>query len=38
MADNGKHEIPSWALIPMWLATLIGAYFLTLDVKRRFFS
>lgn len=29
-------EIPTWALIPMWLSTLIGAFFLTRDLMWRF--
>jgi len=28
--------IPGWALLAMWAATLVGAYFLTRDVWRRF--
>jgi hypothetical protein len=28
-------ELPTWGLIPMWLATLIGAYFLTKEVNKR---
>jgi hypothetical protein len=29
-------ELPSWALIPMWLATLIGAFMLSREMLRRF--
>lgn len=29
-------ELPDWALVPMWLATLVGAFFLTKEVIRRF--
>jgi hypothetical protein len=29
-------ELPSWALLPMWVATLIGGFFLTKEVIRRY--
>lgn len=29
-------NLPSWALLAMWAATLVGAFFLTIEVKRRF--
>lgn len=28
--------LPGWALIPMWLATLVGAWFLTREAVRRY--
>lgn len=28
-------ELPTWALIPMWAATVVGGYFLTIEVLRR---
>jgi hypothetical protein len=27
--------LPTWALAAMWAATLVGAYFLTMEVYRR---
>ena len=29
-------ELPNWALLAMWAATLTGAFFLTKEVIRRF--
>lgn len=29
-------ELPTWALLPMWAATMIGAYFLSREVLRRY--
>jgi hypothetical protein len=29
-------DVPGWALLAMWGATLAGAYYLTRDVYRRF--
>lgn len=29
-------ELPSWALIPMWAATIIGAFMLSKEMMRRF--
>lgn len=29
-------RLPGWALLPMWAATLIGAWFLTVEVLRRY--
>ena len=29
-------ELPTWALVPMWAATLIGAYMLSREMLRRF--
>jgi hypothetical protein len=28
--------LPPWALIPMWISTLIGAWFLSKDMIARF--
>ena len=28
-------DLPTWALMAMWVATLTGAYFLTKEVLRR---
>jgi len=28
-------RIPTWALLAMWASTLVGAYFLTIQVARR---
>ena len=29
-------ELPTWALVAMWLATVTGGYFLTKELLRRF--
>ncbi len=29
-------ELPSWALVPMWLATAVGLFFLSVEMIRRF--
>jgi hypothetical protein len=29
-------ELPNWALLPMWAATMIGAYMLSKEMLRRF--
>ena len=29
-------ELPSWALLPMWAATLIGAFMLSREMLRRY--
>jgi hypothetical protein len=29
-------KLPTWALLAMWAATLVGAYMLSLEMWRRF--
>lgn len=31
-----NEQLPTWALIAMWAVTLVGAYFLSLEMARRY--
>lgn len=30
-----QQRLPTWALLAMWIATLVGAWFLTFEVYHR---